>query len=85
MSVSVTQYKNYIGGEWVDSASGEKMEVLNPASGEVIAEVPSCTAEDVNRAVAAAKKALPDWLEKTPKDRMELLLQLANVIEEHAD
>ena len=85
MSVSVTQYKNYIGGEWVDSASGETMEVLNPATGEMIAEVPSCTAEDVNRAVAAAKKALPDWLEKTPKDRMELLLQLANVIEEHAE
>ena len=61
------------------------MDVLNPATGEVIAEVPSCTAEDVNRAVAAAKKALPDWLDKTPKDRMELLLKLADVIEEHAD
>ena len=85
MSVSVTQYKSFIGGEWVDSASGQTMEVLNPATGEVIAEVPSCTSEDVNRAVAAAKKALPDWLEKTPKDRMELLLKLADVIEEHAE
>ena len=85
MSVSVASYKNFIDGEWVDSASGATMDVLNPATGEVIAEVPSCTAEDVNRAVAAAKKALPDWLDKTPKDRMELLLKLADVIEEHAD
>ena len=85
MSVSVTHYKNFIGGEWVDSASGETMEVLNPATGEVIAEVPRGTAADVDRAVAAAKAALPEWLEKTPKDRMELLLALANVIEEHAE
>jgi len=85
VSVSVAQYKNFIGGEWVDSASGETMEVLNPATGEVIAEVPRGTAEDVERAVAAAKAALPGWLEKTPKDRMELLLALADVIEEHAE
>jgi 1-pyrroline dehydrogenase len=85
VSVSVAHYKNFIGGEWVDSASGETMEVLNPATGEVIAEVPRGTSEDVDRAVAAAKAALPEWLEKTPKDRMELLLALANVIEEHAE
>ena len=40
VSVSITQYKNFVGGEWVDAASGETMEVLNPATGEVIAEVP---------------------------------------------
>ena len=43
MSVSVTQQKQFIGGEFVDSASGETMEVLNPATGEVIAEVPRGT------------------------------------------
>ena len=85
MSTTVTSYKNLVGGEWVDAASGETMEVLNPATGEVIAEVPRGSEEDVERAVAAARKALPDWLEKTPKDRMELLLALANVIEENAD
>ncbi len=55
MSVSVTQHKQFIGGEWVESASGETMEVLNPATGEAIAEVPRSTAEDVERAVDAAK------------------------------
>jgi 1-pyrroline dehydrogenase len=51
----------------------------------VIAEVPKCSAEDVDRAVEAAKKALPDWLDKTPKDRSELLHKLADVIDENAE
>ena len=84
MSVTVQQHKNFIGGEWVESDGG-RMEVLNPATGEVIAEVQRSTEADVDRAVAAANKALPEWLEKTPKDRMELLLKLADVIDEHAE
>ena len=51
VSVSITQYKNFVGGEWVDAASGETMEVLNPSTGEVIAEVPRAGAEDVERAL----------------------------------
>ncbi len=85
MGVTVTSYKNFVGGEWVESLSGETMAVLNPATGEAIAEVPKGSADDVERAVAAARKALPGWLEKTPRDRMELLLALADVVEEHAD
>ena len=85
MAVAVTRHKNFIGGEWVDSSSGETMEVLNPSTGEVIAEVPRGTAEDVERAVEAAKKAFDEWRNKTPKDRMELLLKLADLIDEHAD
>src|SRR5690242_13463001 len=61
------------------------MEVLNPATGETIAEVPNATAEDVDRAVQAAKKALPEWLETTPGERGELLLKLASAIEDHAE
>jgi len=85
MAVAVTQHNNFVGGEWVDAVGGETMDVLNPATGEVIAQVPKGTEKDVERAVEAAKKALPEWLQKTPKDRMELLLALANVIEEHGD
>jgi 1-pyrroline dehydrogenase len=84
MSVTVQQHKNFIGGEWVESAGGT-MEVLNPATGELIAEVQRSTEADVDRAVEAAKRALPEWLEKTPKDRMELLLKLADLIDEHAE
>ena len=68
-------------GEGVDSVEGETMEVLNPATGETIAEVPRGTAKDVDRAVAAAKKALPEWLETTPGERAELLLKLADALD----
>jgi 1-pyrroline dehydrogenase len=85
MSVTVSSYKNFVGGEWVDSASGETMEVVNPSTGETIAEVPRGNAEDVDRAVGAAKKALPEWLETTPGERAEVLLKLADLIEEHGE
>jgi betaine-aldehyde dehydrogenase/aminobutyraldehyde dehydrogenase len=85
MSVSVTQRKMFIGGEWVEAASGETLEVLNPATGEAIAEVPSASADDVDRAVEAARTAWAQWQFKTPKDRMELLLELADIIDENAE
>jgi len=85
MNTTKTAYKSFIGGEWTGSASGETMDVINPATGEVVAEVPSCSAEDVDRAVATAAKALPEWLDKTPKDRSELLLALADVLTENAE
>lgn len=54
-------YQNYINGEWVDSKSGQYTDVINPTSEEVIAQVPTSNAEDVDDAVAAAKAAFPSW------------------------
>jgi 1-pyrroline dehydrogenase len=85
MSATKTTYQAFVGGSWVDSASGETMEVIAPATGEVIAEVPRCGAEDVDRAVEAAKKVLPEWIDKKPKDRSELLHKLADVIDDNAE
>src|SRR5258707_7868025 len=85
MSATKTSYENFAGGDWVDAASVETMDVINPATGEVVAAVPRCSAEDVDRAVAAAARALPEWLDRTPKDRSELLFKLADVLEEHAE
>ena len=85
MAVAVANYKNLVGGKWVDAVEGDTMDVLNPSTGEVIAQVPRGTEADVDRVVDAAKTAWADWREKTPKDRMELLLKLAGVIEEHGD
>ncbi len=85
MSVAVSQHKNFVGGEWADSSGGETMEVLNPSTGEVLAEVARSTAEDADRAVQAAKEALPEWLETTPGERAEMLLKLADLIEENAE
>ena len=85
MSVTVSQHKNFVGGEWVDAVEGGTMEVLNPATGDVIAEVPRGTQADVDRAVESAKNALPEWLETTPGERQEALLKLAAVIEDNAE
>jgi len=85
MSVTTQTYENFVGGEWVGSVEGGTMEVLNPATGETIAEVPRGTQADVDRAVEAAKKALPEWLETTPGERAEVLLKLADLIDENAE
>jgi 1-pyrroline dehydrogenase len=61
------------------------MDVLNPSTAEVIAQVPAGTAEDVDAAVETAKAALPDWLETTPGERAEVLLKLADMLEANAE
>src|SRR3954462_1178949 len=85
MSVTVSQRKNFVGGEFVDAVEGGTMEVLNPATGETITGGPRGTQADVDRAAEAAKKALPEWLETTPGERAEALLKLADAIDEHTD
>jgi 1-pyrroline dehydrogenase len=82
---TVTRNKIFVGGSWTDAAEGGTMEVLNPATGETIAEVPACTAADVDAAVEAAGQALPEWLESTPGERADLLLKLADVLDENAE
>jgi acyl-CoA reductase-like NAD-dependent aldehyde dehydrogenase len=63
-----------------EEASQMNMDVLNPATGETIAQVPARTAGDVDEAVERANEALPGWLDSTPGERAELLLRLADVI-----
>jgi aldehyde dehydrogenase (NAD+) len=74
-------FQNYIGGEWTDAASGETFESTSPADGETIGVFPKSGADDVDRAVAAAKAAFEEWrLVPAPK-RGEILFQLARVLE----
>jgi 1-pyrroline dehydrogenase len=75
----------FIGGEWVDAAGGERERLVNPATGEAIAEVPRGGAADVDRAVAAARRAFAPWLDSTPGERMAMLLRLADQIDAHAE
>src|ERR671914_185506 len=84
-TMTKTKLQNYIDGEFVDAADGATEEVTNPANGEVIAEMPLSNEEDVNRAVAAAKKAFGEWSVTPPGERATALLKLADLIEEHAD
>ena len=85
MSVTVAQYQNFVGGKWVDAAEGGTAEILNPATGETIAEVPEGTQADVDRSVEAAKAALPEWLETTPGERAEMLLKLADALDANVE
>jgi betaine-aldehyde dehydrogenase len=80
-----TKLQNFIDGSFTDSASGETEEIVNPATGEAIAEAPLSGAEDVDRAVAAARRAFDGWAAATPGERADMLLALADAIEEHAD
>src|SRR6266540_1130850 len=69
-------FQNYIGGEWVDAASGETFESYNPATGELIGVFPKSSVEDVDRAVEAAKDAYERWrLVPAPK-RAEILFRV---------
>jgi betaine-aldehyde dehydrogenase len=85
MATSITALKNFIDGEYVDPAEGQTEPILNPATGEAIAEAPLSTAADVDRAVAAAKTAFDGWSTTTPGERALAMLKLADAIEEHAD
>lgn len=71
------EYGHLIGGEWCPGASGETIELLNPATGEVLTRIQSGNARDAERAVAAAKAAFPKWSQSTPAERQELLFEIA--------
>src|ERR671936_3104441 len=86
MATATQTFKNFIDGEWVDAAEGRTDAVINPSTGEEIAQAPSSTTEDVNRAVKAARAAFEGgWGTTTPAERSLALLQLADAVEEHAD
>jgi acyl-CoA reductase-like NAD-dependent aldehyde dehydrogenase len=81
VTTETKSFQNYIGGEWMDAASGETFESTSPADGETIGVFPKSGADDVDRAVEAAKSAFEEWrLVPAPK-RGEILFQLARVLE----
>lgn len=83
--IVVEAFKNYIGGEWVSSASGESFENINPATGEVLGRYPRSGAEDVDRAVGAARAALPEWSRVPAPKRGEILFRAGQLLVEGKD
>ena len=79
--------KMLIGGQWVEAASGKTFETMNPSTGQVLAKVAEGDSEDIDRAVAAARKAFESgvWPKLTPSQRGRLLWKLADLIEQHAE
>jgi betaine-aldehyde dehydrogenase len=84
MATAIGTLQNFIDGERVPS-EGESEPVLNPATGEELARAPRSTAEDVDSAVKAARKAFVGWSQTTPAQRSLALLALADLVDEHAE
>jgi alpha-ketoglutaric semialdehyde dehydrogenase len=82
MAVVAHEYKNFIGGEWVDAVTGETFESIVPATGEPLGTFPRSRAEDVDRAVAAAKDAFEEWRLVPAPERGTILLRFARLLEE---
>ncbi|AND40328.1 aldehyde dehydrogenase family protein [Cytobacillus oceanisediminis] len=76
---------NFINGEWCDSSTGKVAPVLNPATGEVLAEVTQSAKEDVDRAVAAAKTAQKSWRLVPAPERAEILYHVAFLLKERKE
>jgi aldehyde dehydrogenase (NAD+) len=91
MAIAPTQdvksYRNYIGGEWVEAASGETFDVINPSSGELVATVPKGGREDAQTAIAAARESFDSsvWSEMDPDERVRILRSVVEKFTEHED
>src|SRR5271170_5224389 len=81
----ITRLTNFINGQWTDSPAAEWRDVVNPATGEILASVPMADAAEVNAAVEAAATAFPEWRRTPPEDRIQPLFKLKMLLEEHID
>ena len=77
--------RNFIGGAYADSGDAATSDVVNPATGQVVAQAPVSGAEEVDAAYAAADRAFGEWGRTTPSERQQALLKIADAIEEHAE
>lgn len=73
--------KPYIGGQWIDSESQKYNTIYDPSTGKPIAQVPQCTAAEVEKAIAAAKAAFPAWKNTPVRNRANIMMKLRNLIE----
>ena len=73
--------KPYIGGEWIESESQKFNTIYDPSTGKPIAQVPQCTASEVEKAIAAAKAAYPAWKNTPVRNRANIMMKLRNLIE----
>src|ERR1044071_9079713 len=85
IKADVKTYQMFINGEWVASKSAKTFPVYDPSTEEVIAQVPDANADDVNRAVAAAKAAFEDgpWSTTTAQERGRVLFRMADKIRQN--
>ena len=80
-----SQYENFIGGEWVAPVKGEYFDDISPVDGKAFAKVPDSTSEDIELALDAAHKAKDAWGKTSPMERSNLLLKIADRLEENLE
>ena len=85
MNVAQQDYSMFVGGAWVDSESGERVEATSPATGEVLGTVPSGTRDDARRAIASANAARRDWASRSAFERAAAMERVAGLVEERRD
>ncbi len=85
LETDLLKTRAYVDGAWVDADSRETFPVLDPASGETIADVPRMGAAETRRAIEAAQRALPAWKHRPAKERARLLRRLADLMLERSD
>jgi 1-pyrroline dehydrogenase len=86
MATTMQRRQMLIGGEWTEGSARKGLPVVNPATGDTIAEIPRGTEEDVDRAVAAARKAFDEtWFDTTPGERQSMMLKWADAIDANAE
>jgi betaine-aldehyde dehydrogenase len=77
--------RNFIGGTYVDGSAGATSDVVDPTTGQVVAQAPVSGAEEVDAAYEAADRAFGEWGSTTPSERQQALLKIADAIEAHAE
>ena len=82
---TLTQVANYINGQWRESSASEWLDVINPATSEVIARTPQSSAAEVALAIDAAAAAFPEWRRTPAEDRIQPLFKLKVLLEDHLD
>jgi succinate-semialdehyde dehydrogenase/glutarate-semialdehyde dehydrogenase len=82
---ALLQRQAFVDGKWVDADSGETFSVTNPATGEVIADVPRLGAGETRRAIVGAERALAAWKTRPAKERARILRRLADLMLEHEE
>ena len=78
-------YRAFIDNDWIESSNGERMQVENPANGEVFAEVPACTADDVERALESSARAQKDWQMLPPVERARYIYAISDGVEQERE
>ena len=83
--MAVKKMKYCVGGQWLESKTDKWMDVTDSSTGEVIAQVPCCTAQEVESAIAAADAAFPEWSATSISKRTQMMFKWRNILVDHLE